>query len=136
MMAGAALALLPLSVTAQEPGADPATAPMTAAEFDAHVTGRSLAYSVGGATYAVEAYRPGRRVLWSVGPGECEAGVWFPRDDEICFRYEVIEGDRCWRFRRDGDGLVGRFTTNPDDARTYRATPADPPDCPGAVPVS
>ncbi len=42
-----------------------ADAPMTAAEFEAYATGKTLTYAVGGEVYGAEQYLPGRRVLWA-----------------------------------------------------------------------
>lgn len=78
------LALLALAA------ASPALAddPMSAAEFEAYVTGKTLFYSHLGVEYGVEQYLPGRRVKWAFLDGDCRDGRWYQQDDMICFTYE------------------------------------------------
>lgn len=83
--------------------------PMTAEEFDAYVTGRTLAYGDGGEVYGAEEYRPGRRVTWSFLDGECQDGRWYPDGDAICFVYEADPEPHCWRFYRESEGLRAEF---------------------------
>ena len=79
----AAAPLLALALCAAGPAA--AQDAMTAAEFEAHVEGRTMTYATaGGAPYGAEEYRPGRRVRWSVLDGECLEGVWYERGEDIC----------------------------------------------------
>ena len=105
---------------------------MTAGEFEAHVEGRTLTFGTGGVPYGVEEYRPGRRVRWSVFDGDCFEGVWYPVGDEICFSYDELEGERCWRFTMTPQGLRGRFTSDPRDETAYEIRPASEPlECPG-----
>ena len=115
---------LPVVVAAQDA--------MTAAEFEAHVEGRTMTYGTGGAPYGAEEYRPGRRVRWTVFDGECLEGVWYPAGEEICFRYDALEGDKCWRFTMTSRGLAARFTSDPDDFTVYEVERSEEPlECPG-----
>lgn len=92
-----AFAVLPFSAVAQTS--------MTADEFEAYVTGRTLSYGVGGEVYGAEEYHPDRRVTWSFLDGQCEDGVWYPEGDAICFLYEFDPDPHCWRFYEESGGL-------------------------------
>ncbi len=86
-----------------------AEAPLTAEEFEAEVTGRTLTYATPEGPYGIERYLPGRRVTWGFLDGECFEGEWFPQGDAICFTYEGIDEVQCWQFRREGEGLRAEF---------------------------
>ena len=88
---------------------------MTAEEFEAYVTGRTITFSTPlNPTYGVERYLPGRRVMWSTFDGICQYGVWFESKGDICFRYEGDPEDKCWTIYDDPGGLRGVFTTRPN----------------------
>ena len=62
--------LLPLLLLAQMLALTPAGAAtsgpsMSAAEFEAYTTGKTLSYAEAGQPYGVESYLPGRRVVWA-----------------------------------------------------------------------
>ena len=85
--------------------------PMTAEEFDAYVTGRTLTYGIDGRVYGIEQYLSGRRVLWAFVGEECREGVWYPQDEEICFVYDHDPANpQCWVFWQTDRGLMARFT--------------------------
>ncbi|MBM1221061.1 hypothetical protein JQU17_12570 [Ponticoccus sp. SC2-23] len=86
-----------------------ADTPMTAEEFEAYVTGRTLSYGVNGEVYGAEEYHPGRFVTWSFLDGQCEEGRWYPQDDAICFVYDFDPDPHCWRFFRETGGLRAEF---------------------------
>lgn len=90
-----------------------AETPMTATEFDAYVTGRTLTFSTGSGIYGVEQYRPGKRVIWQVNGGDCVEGVWFQRDTNICFLYEHDPEPKCWEIMRTATGMSAEFTNRP-----------------------
>jgi hypothetical protein len=79
--------LLPLLMLFAAPVA--AETPLTAEEFEAYVTGRTLTYSAGGIPFGIEEYRKGRRVLWSYLDGQCEEGKWYAAGEMICFVYDA-----------------------------------------------
>lgn len=112
---------------------------MTAEAFDAYARGRTLDYSLeGGRVYGAERHGPGRRVVWRrLDEDACFEGVWFPRGENICFVYDSgVEGERCWRFVMDADGMTGSLADDPD-GRTYGVERSDRAlDCPGAPPIS
>jgi hypothetical protein len=80
-----------------------ALTPLSAEEFEAYSTGRTLDYWVGGTYWGSERHFPGRRTLDADAGGACREGEWFPKDDMICFVYAGVAGEHCWRFFRDGE---------------------------------
>ena len=105
---------------------------MTADEFEAYVTGKTLTYSAGGPPYGVEEYRPGRTVSWRFTDSECQNGVWYPKGEDICFAYEDDpEDEKCWRFTLGPEGLVARFTSDPSDLTLYEVEQGEELLCPG-----
>jgi hypothetical protein len=84
-------------------------APMSGAEFDAYVTGKIIIYAENGLPYGVEEYLPGNRVRWAFTDSACQDGIWFARDEQICFDYGEANGAQCWQFFLDGDGLRAEF---------------------------
>jgi hypothetical protein len=94
---------LPL-VAALFPLAAAASDPMSAAEFEAYVTGKTLTYSQFGTVFGIEEYLPGRKVRWQVAE-DCQYGHWYEKGGLICFAYEYDPGEHCWTFWREADGL-------------------------------
>lgn len=80
-----------------------AEAPISAQEFEAHVTGKTLTYRQFDSVFGIEEYLEGRKVRWSTAPNECLYGSWYPQGDAICFVYEYDASPACWTFwLRDG----------------------------------
>ena len=98
---------------------------MSAAEFEAYVTGRTLTYGTAEGPYGVERYHEGRRVTWAFIGDDCHAGEWYPRDDEICFTYDDLEPDQCWRFYEEEGGLRAVFTNDSSTSALYEVTDTD-----------
>jgi len=96
-----------------------AQTPMTASEFEAHTSGKTLYYGVGGQRYGVEAYLPDRRVRWSFLDGECKDGAWYPSGDQICFVYDDNPVPQCWLFYLDGDHLAAQFASGDNPTVLY-----------------
>ncbi len=94
---------------------------MTAAEFEAYVTGKTLYYGRLGEAYGAEIYHENRRVTWSFLDGDCKEGYWYEEAGAICFIYEDRPDPQCWTFEKSGGGLVARFENNPDSAELYEA---------------
>ncbi|NGM45635.1 hypothetical protein G5B31_08815 [Rhodobacter sp. SGA-6-6] len=90
-------ALVPLTALAQDP--------MTAEEFDAYATGKTLTYSQYGEIYGTEEYLPNRRVRWQVTGDICQYGRWYEKGGLICFAYEYSDGEHCWSFWQEDGGL-------------------------------
>lgn len=105
-----------------------ADATMDAADFDAHVTGRTITFRTDTIdTYGVERYMPGRRVMWSSVEGICQYGVWFESKGDICFRYENDPEHKCWTIHSDPDGIRGVYTTKPPFTVIYEVPDAQTP---------
>ncbi|MDG1802611.1 MAG: hypothetical protein P8H53_08945 [Paracoccaceae bacterium] len=120
--------ILALSVLASPAVAD---APMTAEEFDAFVTGKTLRYLVDGVPYGAERYRENRRVTWSFVEGqdvaECEDGMWYPQEQSICFVYEGGGDPQCWdMYEREGR-LDAKYRNDADSNALYEAKPTSDP---------
>lgn len=96
-------ALISLWLATPAPGATPE--PLSAAEFEAYVSGKTLTYSQYGQGFGIEEYLPGRKVRWMTSPGECQYGSWFQKGALICFVYEYNPEEHCWSFWREGDVL-------------------------------
>lgn len=78
---------------------------MTAADFDAYVTGKTLTYSQFGSVFGIEEYLPNRKVRWAFTEDICQYGSWYEQAGNICFVYEYDPDPHCWTFWKDGDGL-------------------------------
>lgn len=80
-----------------------ADTPVSPAEFEALVQGKTLSYSANGVQYGAEDYYGNRQVRWSFMDGHCSEGQWFAQGPQICFVYEDIKVPQCWEFfLRDG----------------------------------
>ena len=109
----AALALAPLAGQAQD---------LSAEDFEAYTTGKTLFFGQNGQAYGAEEYLPGRRVIWSFLDGQCKYGTWFNEGNDICFVYEDDPGDvQCWRFQKGPRGLVAFFLDDTPGAPLYEA---------------
>lgn len=86
-----------------------AETPLSAEEFEARTTGKTLYYATGGFDYGIEEYLSNRRVRWSYIGDECHEGEWYPLGDLICFEYDGIGDPQCWTFYDTGRGLLARF---------------------------
>lgn len=95
--------------------------PMTAAEFEAYVTGKTLYYGRSGEAYGAEIYHENRRVTWSFLDGECKDGYWYSEGRNICFIYDDRPEPQCWTFERGARGLIARFENNPESRALYEA---------------
>ena len=121
-------AALVLAATLLPARADPK---LDAAGFEAHVTGQTITYQQFDYIFGVEEYLPGRKVRWSVAPGDCQYGSWYPEDERICFVYDHDPTPHCWYvWLREG-----RLVALADDAEPgYELTEIDrapmPLDCP------
>jgi len=123
----AAAAALCAALLAQALPAAAAQTPMSAAEFEAYTTGRTLTFYSRGQAYGVEEYREGRRVTWSFLDGQCREGLWYPQGEQICFVYEDRPAAQCWSFFREPDGLRAIFEDGDGTTELYEAGEADAP---------
>lgn len=99
------LAVIPSALAAAE--TDMGT-PLTGAEFEAYVTGKTLTFSSQGQVYGAEQYLPGRRVMWAFTEDICREGIWYEEPGQICFVYDYDPVPQCWVFWQDG-GLNALF---------------------------
>ena len=97
------VAPLALAATLQPARAE---ATLDATAFEALVTGQTITYQQFDDIFGIEEYLPGRKVRWSVAPGECQYGSWYPEGDQICFVYDYDPTPHCWYFWLRGDALV------------------------------
>jgi hypothetical protein len=119
-LAAALVLSLPLPALAEEP--------ISAAEFEAYVTGKTLYYGKQGDAYGVEEYLKDRRVRWSFLDGKCKDGYWYEAEgNAICFIYEDLADPQCWTFYHEGNGLRAVFENNPDTTVLYEAVQNDEP---------
>jgi hypothetical protein len=102
-----------------------AETPMTAAEFEAYVLGRTLTYSNNGAAYGAEQYLPNRKVIWTFLDGDCVEGRWYEREDLICFTYAFEIEPQCWSFWVENGGLAARFENDPAQTALYEISQGD-----------
>ena len=107
--------------------------PMSAAEFEAYVTGRTLTFGQNGLPYGIEEFHPGRRTTWAFMGDECRKGRWFDRDTQICFVYDDAPGqEHCWIFWRGDEGLNARFIGEGEQTELYEVQRSTRPlICPG-----
>jgi hypothetical protein len=97
MLRALAIALLPLPALADTP--------LTGAEFEALVLGKTMDHILFGEVYGAEHYYPDRRVRWAFSGDECLDGVWYEEGPMICFEYDDGTGPECWTYFRDGAGI-------------------------------
>lgn len=121
------LALLCTLVLALAPLGARAAEPMSGAEFEAYVTGKTLYFGQNGQAYGVEEYLDNRRVRWSFLDGQCKDGVWYEENRQICFVYEDTPNPQCWSFFRENNGLRAVFENDPASTTLYEAQQNDEP---------
>jgi len=110
-----------------------AESPMTGAEFEAYVEGRTLSFgTLGNPAYGVEKYLKNREVIWSPLDGTCVDGIWFEQGEDICFLYEHDPEAKCWKTFRTENGIRAEFTTRPGQSAIFE-TVENPEEliCPG-----
>jgi hypothetical protein len=109
-----------------------AETPLTAQEFQAHVTGRTITYRQFDSIFGIEEYLPDRKVRWSTGPGECQYGSWYPRGTDICFVYGSDPTPACWTFWLRGGALVALSVDAAPGEELFEVASDDTPlPCPG-----
>lgn len=112
--------------------AAPAQTPLTAEEFEAHVTGKTITYRQLTNLFGIEEYLEGRKVRWSVAPGECQYGNWYPEDRSICFVYEYDPTPHCWTFWMEDGALAALSDSGIPGPELHEADRSDTPlNCPG-----
>ncbi len=101
--------------------------PLSPAEFEAMVTGKTFTYSLSGTPYGAEEYHENRRVTWTFLDGKCQEGEWYVSGEQICFLYETIPGEQCWTFYMSGGRLTARFGNDPAATAIYETAQDNEP---------
>lgn len=93
-----------------------AEAPLSATEFEARTTGRTMTYALDGQVWGREQYLPGRREIWAFEGEDCRPGTWNdPLPELICFAYDDRPDDpQCWRFFGTGGRLKAQLAAEPE----------------------
>lgn len=124
--------LVPALLIALSPTLATAETPITADQFEAHVTGKTVTYQQFDYVFGIEEYLPGRKVRWSTAPDQCQYGTWYPQDDDICFVYEYDPVPSCWTFWLRGGALVALSTDGLPGEELHEVHATDQPlPCPG-----
>jgi hypothetical protein len=110
-----------------------AETPMTAAEFEARVLGRTMTYADSGKVWGREQYLPGRRVIWAFEGQECKHGYWWEETGgAICFAYDDGGAPDCWLLYDRGDSIAAQALDDPDGTPlSVVEESAEPLICPG-----
>jgi len=98
-----------------------AAEPMSAEEFEAYTTGKTLFFGQNGQAYGAEEYLQNRRVRWSFLDGECKEGRWYSAGEQICFVYEDNPDPQCWIFTQGPSGLIAEFIGDDTLPELYEA---------------
>lgn len=129
---GNVVRLLVLSATLLAQPAIAADRPISPAEFEALVTGKTLSYSSGDQQYGTEEYFEGRRVRWAFANEECIDGRWYDAGERVCFVYEGLATPQCWAFYLRDDRLMARFENDPVGSELHEIQrQSEPLFCPG-----
>lgn len=116
--------LLPLAALAETP--------MTAAEFDRFVTGKTMDYIASGTVFGREVYLPGRKVRWAFSDDVCMSGSWYGDGRHICFVYDGDPEPKCWTVWQDGADLAASFVADGADVPPRQVVQTNAPlACPG-----
>lgn len=111
-------------------------APLTAAQFEAYATGKTLTYAQDGKVWGQEEYLPNRQVVWAFTGEPCEYGTWTEEkayDDTpmMCFVYDDNPDHNCWQFYLGKAGLVALFVGGGNTAFSEVDQTSAPMQCPG-----
>ena len=109
----------------------PTSPPLTAEEFDAYVTGKTLSYADQNGVWGTEQYLPGRRVIWAFSEDTCQYGTWYPKGEQICFVYDATPDPQCWTFWRGAEGLKALFSGDSATQLSEVRQSDEPLGCPG-----
>lgn len=74
---------------------------LTPGDFLSLVEGKTVHYEKDGQHYGSEKFYGKGRATWQFPGATCEDGVYWPVEDEICFRYGTPS---CWSVFEDDDG--------------------------------
>jgi hypothetical protein len=86
-----------------------ADTPLDAAGFDAATRGATITYDYGDGIFGTEEYLADRRVRWAFDGDLCIYGVWYQKDDQICFDYENDPDPACWHYYLENGKIRGLY---------------------------
>jgi hypothetical protein len=125
------LALAPL--LALLASASAAETPVTGAEFETFVTGRTLDFASQTGVYGTGECLPGRRVRWAFSADRCKCGQRFEVDGQICLVYDCQSDRHCRIVRQRGDRLAALNAIDAPGSAPRDVSPAKAsPTCEGA----
>lgn len=114
-MRASVLAALPAALLAAPASAQ---SPLSAEAFAAHVGTDTVTYTYSTGHRGTADYGPDRTLRWAFAGEPCFDGIWFARNDEICFAYPDGRLSACWHFFQDGGQLRGIATALGSGAAT------------------
>lgn len=106
---------------------------VTADEFAAMVTGKTLRFDRFGEAFGAEQYFEDKRVIWAFEGGACQRGIWFENaSGQICFVYDSEPAPQCWDFLEMPSGAFHARAEGaaPDEDLVTRKFTEDDLDCP------
>lgn len=59
--------------------------------------------------FGAEQFFENRQTIWMFANGQCEAGVWWPEEDYICFQYETLPDAQCWHMIENNGSYFARL---------------------------
>lgn len=101
--------------------------PISPAEFEALVMGKTLSYASPAGEYGAEEYLEDRRVRWSYLDGDCIDGRWYEAGDQVCFVYDGVEFPQCWQFYLRADKLIAQFKNDERAQQMFETQRRDEP---------
>lgn len=82
---------------------------MTADEFDAATQGFTITYDYGGGIIGIEEYMADRTVRFAFEGDKCIYGIWYQKDDQICFDYDNSLEPVCWHYFLENGRIRGTY---------------------------
>lgn len=86
-----------------------AETPLSGPEFDAATRGDTITYDYGNGVFGTEEYLDDRRVRWAFEGDLCIYGIWYEKEDQICFEYESDPTPACWLYFLEDGRIRGRY---------------------------
>lgn len=90
--------------------------------FSSNVMGKTLMYSKNGLAFGAEEYLPDNHVRWSYEDGQCQEGIWFAQNEQICFVYDGETIPQCWTFFASDKGLIAHHQDDPLQDDVYETS--------------